>query len=61
MVILSGSTKAVLSYSGTDQKHIVVLMYGAWAEIRAGNYAVVFVTNAGGEVEIVNDGTALIL
>lgn len=60
-VILAGSTKAVLSYSGTDQKHNVVLMYGARAEIRAGNYAVVFVTNAGGEVEIVNDGTALIL
>lgn len=58
-VFLAGS-KAVLHFD-TIGRYNVILMHGASAEIHASNYAVVFVNNAGGEVEIDNDNTALIL
>lgn len=57
---LAGSTKAVLHYD-TIGRYNVILMHEAKAEIHASNYAVVFVKNAGGEVEIVKDNTARIL
>lgn len=59
-VFLAGSTKAVLHFD-TIGRYNVILMYGAKAEIHASNYAVVFVKNAGGEVEIIKDNTSLIL
>lgn len=58
-VFLAGS-KAVLHFD-TIGRYNVILMHGAKAEIHASNYAVVFVKNAGGEVEIDKDDTALIL
>lgn len=58
-VFLAGS-KAVLHYD-TIGRYNVILMHGAKAEIHASNYAVVFVKNAGGEVKIDKDDTALIL
>lgn len=58
-VFLAGS-KAVLHFD-TIGRYNVILMHGAKAEIHAGNYAVVFVKNAGGEVKIDKDDTALIL
>lgn len=59
-VFLAGSTKAVLHFD-TIGRYNVILMHGANAEIHASNYAVVFVKNAGGEVKIDKDNTALIL
>lgn len=57
---LAGNTKAVLHFD-TIGRYNVILMHGAKAEIHASNYAVVFIKNAGGDVQIVKDNTALIL
>lgn len=59
-VFLAGHTRAVLHFD-TIGRYNVILMHGASAEIHASNYAVVFVNNAGGEVEIDKDDTARIL
>lgn len=59
-VFLAGHTRAVLHFD-TIGRYNVILMHGAKAEIHASNYAVVFVKNAGGEVEVVKDNTALVL
>lgn len=59
-VFLAGRTLAVLHFDVIG-RYNVILMHGAKAEIQASNYAVVFIKNAGGEVEIVKDNTALIL
>ena len=56
---LAGS-KAIFHFD-TIGRYNVILMHGAEAEIHASNYAVVFVKNAGGEVKIDKDNTALIL
>lgn len=45
----------------TAKRYNVILMHGAKAEVHASNYAVVFIKNAGGEVEIIKDKTALVL
>lgn len=58
-VFLAGS-KAIFHFD-TIGRYNVILMHGAEAEIHASNYAVVFVKNAGGEVKIDKDNTALIL
>ena len=58
-VFLAGS-KAVLHFN-TIARYNVILMHGATAEIHASNYAVVFVKNAGGEVEVIKDKTAKVL
>lgn len=58
-VFLAGS-KAILHFD-TIGRYNVILMHGSEAEIHASNYAVVFVKNAGGEVKIDKDNTALIL
>lgn len=57
---LAGNTKAVLHFD-TIARYNVILMHGAKVEIHASNYAVVFVKNAGGEVEIIKDNTAKVL
>lgn len=59
-VFVAGHTRAVLHFD-TIGRYNVILMHGAKAEIHASNYAVVFVKNAGGEVEVVKDNTALVL
>lgn len=59
-VFLAGSTKAVLRFD-TIGRYNVILTHGAKAEIHASNYAVVFVKNAGGEVETIKDNTAKVL
>ncbi|WP_293666362.1 hypothetical protein [uncultured Parabacteroides sp.] len=58
-VFLAGS-KAVLHFD-TIARYNVILMHGATAEIHASNYAVVFVKNAGGEVEVIKDNIAKVL
>ena len=58
--IFLASSKATLHFD-TIGRYNVILMHGAEAEIHASNYAVVFVKNAGGEVKIDKDNTALIL
>lgn len=58
-VFLAGS-KAVLHFDAIA-RYNVILMHGATAEIHASNYAVVFVKNAGGEVEVIKDNTAKVL
>lgn len=50
-LVLIGNTKAELDYDNLDERHEVVLMHGAKAEIKASKYAVVFVTKGGGEVK----------
>lgn len=44
-----------------NRRYNVILMHGAKAVIKATNYAVVFIKNAGGEVMTDKDNTALIL
>lgn len=51
MVVLIGDTVAELTYTAPDKRHEVIIMHGAKAIIKASGYAVVFVTNGGGEVE----------
>lgn len=58
-VFLAGS-KAIFHFD-TIGRYNVILMHGSEADIHASNYAVVFVKNAGGEVKIDKDNTALIL
>lgn len=50
-IALVGQTCAELTYDDPAKRHVVVLMHGAKARIRAHGYAVVFVYNQGGEVE----------
>lgn len=53
MVVLIGPCHAELEYDDSTKRHQVVLMYGASAHIKATNWAVVFINNAGGgNVEI---------
>lgn len=54
-------TFAELVYDDVSQSHEVVIMHGAKAIIKASGYAVVFVTNVSGEVEIELSGNAKVL
>ena len=56
-VALIGETNAELEFTET-KRFIVVLMHGARAKIIASGHSVVFVTNAGGEVEVVKKDSA---
>ena len=56
-----GNCSANLTYSSVDKAYKVILMHGSYAEIKAGNYAVVCIENIGGNYDVVNDGTAKIL
>lgn len=47
-VALIGDTVAELTYTDPSKRHIVVLMHGAKAHIKASGYAVVFVYNGDG-------------
>ncbi|MEG1554167.1 MAG: hypothetical protein RR363_04015 [Rikenellaceae bacterium] len=59
---LIGDTYAELVYTDPNKRHEVILMYGAKAKIVARDWAVVFVTNAGGgEVVCDADDTAKIM
>ncbi|HEX2920914.1 MAG TPA: hypothetical protein VHO50_07110 [Bacteroidales bacterium] len=51
MIVLAGNTIADLTYDNGSKGHRVILMHGAKAKITACGWAVVFVTNAGGEVK----------
>lgn len=62
IVILIGKCHAELEYNDPDKRHQVVLMHGASARIKASNWAVVFVSNAGdGSVEIEATDNAKVL
>lgn len=58
--IIVGETNARIVLDNTASLYHIVVMHGAKAEIETGNYAVITVTNIGGEVKIINDGTAVI-
>lgn len=60
-VLIVGDTNAKLTYDDPTKSYHVILMHGAQAKIKASNYAVVFVTNKGGEVEKHASDNALIL
>ncbi|MDR3246072.1 MAG: hypothetical protein LBT50_06520 [Prevotellaceae bacterium] len=61
-VALFGKTVAELEYDDTGVYHQVIVMHGAKAKITASGYAVVFVTNAGGEVEtVINDNAKTLI
>lgn len=60
-VVLIGNTIAELTYTDPNKRHEVILMHGAKAIIKASGYAVVFVTNGGGEVETHTADNAKIL
>jgi hypothetical protein len=57
VALIGNETVAELEYTETEGFH-AVLMHGAKAKITASRYAVVFVTNAGGEVEIIRNDNA---
>ena len=50
-----------LSFSGLEKVYTVILMHGAKAHVKVGNYAVVRLENINGEYEIDNDGTGRVL
>jgi hypothetical protein len=52
IVVLVGTTVAELKYDDPNKAHKVILIHGAKAKITASGWAVVFVTNAEGTVEI---------
>jgi hypothetical protein len=60
VALIGSNTVAELEYDNTDTNYNVVLMHGAKARITASNWAVVFVTNAGGEVEVIQKDNAKI-
>lgn len=60
-VVLIGDTVAKLTYTDPNKRHEVILMHGAKAIIKASGYAVVFVTNNGGSVEIDISDNAMVL
>lgn len=60
-VVLIGNTNAILNYSDPKKNHEVILMHGAKATIKASGYAVVFVTNSGGTVDIEKSDFAKVL
>lgn len=49
-VVIAGDTQAILKYSSTDNPYHAVVMHEAKANILAGGYSVVQVTNIGGDV-----------
>lgn len=49
-VVVAGDTRATLKYSATDRPYHATVMHGAKANILAGGYAVLQVTNIGGDV-----------
>lgn len=55
-----GRTEMALTLHGAERLYRVVAMHGARVRLNAGGYAVATVTEAGGTVEVVNDGTAII-
>jgi hypothetical protein len=52
VALIGGETVAELEYTETAG-YTVILMHGAKAKITASGYSVVFITNAGGELEII--------
>jgi hypothetical protein len=60
VALIGKETVADLEFTETEG-YTVVLMHGAKAKITASGYAVVFMTNAGGEVEIIQKDNAKIL
>jgi len=60
VALIGKETVAELEFTET-KRHTVVLMHGAKARITASGYSVVFVTNAGGEVKIIQNDNAKIL
>lgn len=60
-VLLAGDTTATLTYDDPTKSHHVVVMHGAKAKVKASGYAVVFVTNTDGVVEIETEDNALII
>jgi len=60
VALIGGETVAELEFTETEG-YTVVIMHGARAKIIASGYAVVFVTNAGGEIDIVQKDNAKIL
>lgn len=49
-VVVAGGTQATLKYSRTDKPYHAVVMHGAKANVLAGGYSVVQLTNIGGDV-----------
>lgn len=60
-VLLAGNTYAKLTYDDPVKSYHVILMHGAKATIKASRYAVVFVNNAGGEINTQTSDNAVIL
>lgn len=58
--IAAGDTEAVVAASGPERLYRVMAMHGAKVRIEARDYAVVTATNVGGEIEVANDGTAVV-
>jgi hypothetical protein len=61
VALIGSETVAELEYDDSTKGHEVILMHGAKAKITASGWAVVFVNNAGGEIETVINDNAKIL
>ena len=59
-VMAVGDTPMEITLHGTARLYHIMAMHGAHVALHAGNHAVVTVTEAGGTIEIHNDGTAAI-
>lgn len=55
------NSSAEIEITDNSKVYNIVLMHGSKAKIKAGGYPVLVVTNIGGEYEIENDKTAVIL
>lgn len=60
-IAVIGDTDAELDYTDGSKRHIVVLMHGAKAHITASGFAVVFVYNYGGEIDVKTQDYAKVL
>lgn len=60
-VVLVGDTQATLTYNdNAEYRHEVIVMHGAAADVKASNWAVVFINNLGGDVETTTQDNAII-
>lgn len=61
IALFGKKTIASIKYDDNTKRHEVIVMYGAKVKIEASGYAVVFVTNCGGDVEAIAKDNAVIL
>ncbi len=61
IALVGSKTEAELEYDNPDEAHEVIIMHGAKVKIKASGFAVVFVTNISGSVEVEVKDSARVL